>query len=93
MSQVSLVIYGVAAFWALQSLTRMMLAHRRRILIRLQHQELNRREAERALQEEEATRLPGKVTAAAPGTKGAMVTAAQSAPGKQSAPAKTAGVK
>ncbi len=44
MSQVSLIIYGVAALWAVQSLLNLMQQHRRRTLIRLQRAEIARRE-------------------------------------------------
>lgn len=45
MSQVSLIIYGVAALWAVQSLLDLMIQHRQRTLQNLQRAELKRREA------------------------------------------------
>lgn len=45
MSQIGLIIYGVAALWAVQSLLALMQQHQKTTLIRLQREEISRREA------------------------------------------------
>ncbi len=66
MSNVSLVIYGVAALWGVQMLLTFMVQHRRRTLVRLQREEIARREGEVPPNEAEATPAPAKVAAAKP---------------------------
>ncbi|OYW11359.1 MAG: hypothetical protein B7Z55_19415 [Planctomycetales bacterium 12-60-4] len=46
MSNVSLVIYGLAALWGVQMLLAFMVQHRRRTLVRLQQAEIARRGTE-----------------------------------------------
>lgn len=46
MSQVSLIIYAIAALWAVQSLLDLMIQHRKHTLQTLQRAELKRRETE-----------------------------------------------
>lgn len=60
MSNVSLLIYGVAALWGLRGIITLMAAHRRDRLRLLQSEELARREAESQAAAEQAQRLPGK---------------------------------
>ncbi len=60
MSNVSLVIYGVAAFWAVQSLLMLIVNHRRQTLFRLQQAELARREAVGSGVEQAPPPAPGK---------------------------------
>jgi len=59
MSLWSLVIYGLAAVWGVQSLLGLMLSYRRQKLVELQQAELARRQAEDRQQQEITDRLPG----------------------------------
>ncbi|HUQ70089.1 MAG TPA: hypothetical protein VM165_11225 [Planctomycetaceae bacterium] len=59
MSQWSLVIYGLAAVWGVQSLLGLMLSYRRQKLVELQQAELVRRQSEDRQQQEIVERLPG----------------------------------
>jgi|GEM_PF-4182442 len=55
MSSVSLVIYGVAAYWAVQMLLALMEQHRRRKLAELQQAEIARLQAEALAEAEPET--------------------------------------
>jgi hypothetical protein len=59
MSQWSLIIYGLAAVWAVQSLLGLMASYRRQKLVERQRAELARRQREAQQQQEIAERLPG----------------------------------
>lgn len=60
MSTVSMVIYGLAAAWAVQSLLSLIVERRQTSLLRLKHEELARRAAQTEHQKQHDERLPGK---------------------------------
>ena len=55
MSTMGMVIYGVAALWAVQMLLSMMDQHRQQTLLRLKREEIARRAAENAAAEPSTT--------------------------------------
>lgn len=63
MSNVSLVIYGVAALWGVQMLLTFMVQHRRRTLVRLQREEIARREGDAPAAPPEVPQVPEKTAA------------------------------
>ncbi len=79
MSNVSLLIYGVAALWGLRGVITLMAAHRRDRLRHLQSEELARREAESQAAAEQAQRLPGKAAVPPSPVTGGKPTTAKAA--------------
>jgi hypothetical protein len=65
----SLVVYGLAALWAVQALLNLMLVQRRCQLVALQKKELARRQATVQAKEEQTERLPGLKEPPAPVTR------------------------
>lgn len=66
MSNVSLVIYGVAALWGVQMLLTSMEQHRRRTLLKLQREEIARREGEASAAQPEVPQAPEKTAVKQP---------------------------
>jgi hypothetical protein len=85
MSNVSLLIYGVAALWGLRGVITLMAAHRRDRLRQLQSEELARREAESQAAAEQAQRLPGKTAVPAGSVSPSPVTGGKPTTGKAAA--------
>lgn len=65
MSTVGLVIYGVAALWAVQMLLSMMDQHRQQTLLKLKREEIARRAAETAAAEPSTTAVERPAPASA----------------------------